>query len=456
MNNMYVIEKEIRIPKNLIKRNLIESFSQATNKRLTDKEIPIRFVVTKSDASEYNCEMGVLANTGKYAIPENRNIFCFNRRKYVTTGGFNAVLIIPTGIGAELGGHSGDGGPISRLIASACDNLITHPNVVNAADINELPENGLYVEGSVICRLLMGTVALQKVRSNKVLLMLDEHPEDKLFHELSINSVSAARAALGLNCPRVVKMDKKIEMRALFAQSGRAVGRIDNLELLCDILSTYNNEYDAIALSSLIKVPEHFHKEYFDDDDMINPWGGVEAMLTHTISIIFNMPSAHSPMMSSREVLNMDVGIVDPRKSAEAVSTTYLHCILKGLLKSPKIINDSSIFNAKGILSVNDISCLIIPDNCIGLPTLAALEQGIPIIAVKENKNRMKNDLMELPFEKDNLFIVENYLEAVGIMASLKSGVALEIVKRPISYTKVTEFSQEKSNINGSNLENIA
>ncbi|MCZ6820872.1 MAG: DUF3326 domain-containing protein, partial [Calditrichaeota bacterium] len=41
------------------------------------------------------------------------------------------------------------------LLASCCDQLITHPNVVNASDINELPANAHYVEGSVLCRLLM-------------------------------------------------------------------------------------------------------------------------------------------------------------------------------------------------------------------------------------------------------------------------------------------------------------
>ena len=45
------------------------------------------------------------------------------------------------------------------------------------------------------------------------------------------------------------------------------------------------------------------------------------------------------------------------------------------------------------MISNSDISCLVIPDGCIGLPTLAALEQGIPVIAVKGNKNAMRNDL---------------------------------------------------------------
>ena len=96
-------------------------------------------------------------------------------------------------------------------------------------------------------------------------------------------------------------------------------------------------------------------------------------MLTHTISLLFDVPSAHSPMMTSRELLNLDVGVVDPRKAAEAVSTTYLHCVLKGLHRSPKIAAIPSIHENHGLLTVADISCLIIPYGCIVLPTLAAL-----------------------------------------------------------------------------------
>ena len=48
----------------------------------------------------------------------------------------NIVFIVPTGIGAEIGGHSGDATPAAKLISSLCDRLFTHPNVVNASDIN--------------------------------------------------------------------------------------------------------------------------------------------------------------------------------------------------------------------------------------------------------------------------------------------------------------------------------
>jgi len=50
----------------------------------------------------------------------------------------------------------------------------------------------------------------------------------------------------------------------------------------------------------------------------------------------------------------------------------------------------------------------------------------------------MKNELSELPFEKGKFFVAENYLEAVGMMSCLKSGVALSSVRRPLERTKVT------------------
>lgn len=435
---MLLREKEIAIAKDKDNKNLLEYISGKVLDLLSKDDVPVRFVITRTDDDSYHCELGILSKLGGSSYLSKDSIFEFKKRDFENTEQFNVVLLVPTGIGAEIGGHSGDAGPVARLLASACDNLITHPNVVNAADINELPENGLYVEGSVITRLLMGTVNLQKVRSNRVMIVIDQHNEN-FVEEATINSVSAARAALGLDCPLVVKMKDKLLMQSLYSTSGRATGKIEYLERLHEVLTDYRGQYDAVALSSTIKVPRNFHKDYFTKgDDMVNPWGGVEAMLTHAVSLLFNVPSAHSPMVETKEILDIDVGVVDPRKAPEAVSTTYLHSILKGLHKSPRIITNQS-FPHPGMMSVADISCLIIPDGCVGLPTLAAMEQGIPVIAVRENKNRMQNNLEELPFVPGKLFIVENYLEAVGVMHALKAGVSLESVRRPLNKTMIAE-----------------
>ena len=388
---MRLFEKEIKIPIASNGIQLVQYLSDQVLNVISEQDTPIRFVITKTDNEYYHCELGLLSKSRNQPLNLDSSIFSLKKRQYENTKEFNCVLLIPTGIGAEIGGHCGDGNAVARLIASSCDTLITHPNVVNASDINEMTENTLYVEGSIITRLLMGQLGLQKVRANKILMLMDEH-EDELFNNEIVNAVSSARISLGISCD-VVKMRDKINSISLYSGSGRAVGQVENIEKLFGITKKYMQNYDAIGLSTFIKVPDQFHKMYFTEDNMINPWGGIEAMLTHSLSLEFNIPSAHSPMMSSREVMDLEVGIVEPRKAPETSSVTYLHCILKGLHKSPKLVPFD-----KG-LNVEDISCLIIPDGCVGLPTLAAIEHEIPVIAVRENKNRMQNNLEEYPFQ---------------------------------------------------------
>jgi hypothetical protein len=432
---MLLKEKEMIIPRIGNNNNLLEFLSTKIQSGLNANETPIRFVISITDDKNYFCELGILVNDTELPISQRNSIFNFNKRKYENTEKFNAVLLIPTGIGCQIGGHCGDGNAVARLIASACDNLITHPNVVNASDINEMTENTLYVEGSLITRLMMGQIGLQKARANRILMLMDKH-EDKLFNDEIINAVSSARISLGIDCD-VYEMDNIVKSVSAYSNSGRAVGTVEHIERLFEIISKFKNEYSAIGLSTFIEVPQEYHTNYFKDDvDMVNPWGGIESMLTHSIAEEFKIPCAHSPMMASREIMEMEVGIVDPRKAPETSSTTYLHCILKGLHKSPQIVDYNKGLNAE------DISCLIIPDGCVGLPTLAAIEHGIPVIAVKENRNYMRNKLEDLPFQKGKLFIVENYLEAVGIMQSIKAGISPETVRRPLSHTKVLEKTE--------------
>lgn len=433
---MKVITEEIFISRKEFQFGDPQSFKEYYLRKINPKyssHRPVRFVVTKTDKEGYSCEIDFIVaekSNEKYALKGRDAFFGFRKRNYEDTEKFTAVLIIPTGIGAELGGHCGDGNALARLVASACDTLITHPNVVNASDINEMTENTLYVEGSIQTRLLMGQVGLQKVRSNRMLMLMDKHP-DRFFNDEIINAVSSARVTLGIDC-EFFEMKNSVECRSAYSSSGRAVGELNNLEKLFDLIKIYRVDYDAIGLSTFIKVPPDYHRKYFlENEEMVNPWGGVEAMLTHSLAEIFDIPCAHSPMMMSREVMNLELGIVDPRKAPESASIAYLHCILKGLHKSPRVVPPEKGINAE------HISCMIIPDKCVGLPTLACIEQGIPVIAVRENKNKMKNNLTNLPFERGKLFVVDNYLEAVGVMNALKAGVSVESVRRPIGKTKI-------------------
>jgi hypothetical protein len=196
--------------------------------------------------------------------------------------------------------------------------------------------------------------------------------------------------------------------------------------------------FDAVAIASVIDLDQETHEQYFHlDGEMINPWGGVEAMLTHAISMLYEIPAAHSPMLENHEVANFDLGLVEPRLAAEAVSLTFVQCMFKGLHRSPRIITDPDTMKEAGLLTAADISCLVIPDKCVGLPTLAAMKQGIPVIAVRENDNLMENDLHSLPWAPGQLHIVGNYWEAVGVMTALKAGIIPSSLRRPITSANV-------------------
>lgn len=440
---MLLIENEFRVPRT--DKPLIQYFGQRVAGIGRDSDIPVRFAVTATDHDAYNCELGILAGASDATGEHAESIFAFRKRRYENGSTFNAVMLVPTGIGAEIGGHAGDACPAARLLASVCDTLITHPNVVNASDINEMPRNSLYVEGSVISDLLMGVCGLVPGRANRVILLIDKHRDPRISAS-TINAVSAARATLGLDCPEVFEIDPPIVMRARYASSGTAVGRVEGLDRIFSVLEKHEGQYDAIALASVVDVPSEYHTEYFRrGGEMVNPWGGVEAMLTHAITKLYSVPAAHSPMFESMEIANLDVGIVDPRMSAEAISACFLHCILKGLHNSPKITRDRTIFQSAGVLTAEDVSCLVIPDGCVGLPTLAAIEQGIPVIAVRENRNRMQNRLSDFPFTPGNLITVDSYVEAAGVLAALRAGVSLESVKRPLEHTVVRTEAAETS-----------
>ena len=209
---------------------------------------------------------------------------------------------------------------------------------------------------------------------------------------------------------------------------------------ICSVLDENQGRFDAVALASVIQVDDEYHEKYFHSDgEMTNPWGGVEAMLTHAVSMLYEVPAAHSPMLESQKVADFDLGLVEPRLAAEAVSLTFIQCMLKGLHRSPLIITDPNVMGETGLLTAADISCLIIPDKSVGLPTLAALEQGIPVIAVRENKNLMQTDLQVLPWVPGQLHIVENYWEAIGVMTALKSGISPTSLRRPMSVTTVEQ-----------------
>ncbi len=325
----------------------------------------------------------------------------------------NVVMIIPTGIGCRIGGHAGDAAPAAKLLAACCDKLILHPNVVNASDINEMPPNSLYVEGSILDRFLEGSVELKEVWQNKILLAVNAPvgPE-------TINAVSAARATIGAHI-EIVELRTPLKMTGE-VRNGIATGDVFGWEELVEQVWEY--EFDALAIASVIEVPDEVQLKYFSEGG-VNPWGGVEAKASKLIASKLDMPVAHAPIEGAGIEAQNEIfySIVDPAMAAEAVSNCYLHCVLKGLHRAPRI--------GRG-LSVDDVDVMVSPYGCWGRPHYACVEADIAIIVVKDNSCN-RDDVNAEGIE------VENYLEAAGLIACMKAGISPEAVRRPIPETKV-------------------
>jgi len=325
----------------------------------------------------------------------------------------NVVMLIPTGIGCEIGGHAGDGCPAAKLLGECCDKLILHPNVVNASDINEMPPNALYVEGSILDRFLEGTIELQEVRQNKILLVVNSPVRNE-----TINAVSAARATMGANI-EIVELRTELRMKATM-DGPKASGIVRGWQELCEQIQQY--DFDAIAIASQIDCDIDRSLAYYRSGG-VNPWGKVEALASRLIAEQIGKPTAHAPVEADDPELKIFNEVVDSRISAEAVSFAYLHCVLKGLHKAPRIVDHG--------LSVRDVDVMITPIGCVGTPHHACLKAGIPIIAVKEN-TCVLNDPMP-----DEFILVDNYLEAAGILMAMRAGISRQSVRRPLAPTKI-------------------
>ncbi len=323
----------------------------------------------------------------------------------------NVVFIIPTGLGCAIGGHAGDATPAAKLIAQTCDKLILHPNVVNASDINEMPSNALYVEGSILDRFLEGAVELREVASNRVLVAVSPAAGPE-----TINAVNAARVTIGLNA-ELVELKTPLIMRG-WVERGVAIGEAEGVEEL--IAQVSGMQFDALAVASPIQVSPEVALEYFrDSHKQVNPWGGIEAKVSRQIADALDKPVAHAPIESQATKDNPDLmnllydKVVDARKAPEVCSSCYIHCVLKGLHRSPRI--------GAGI-SMSSVACLVSPAGCVGRPHEACFKAGIPVIAVEENSTAIQK-------RDDRIVYVANYLEAAGLALCFFAGIHPKTVR---------------------------
>lgn len=323
------------------------------------------------------------------------------------------ILIIPTGLGCALGGDAAYL-PGVKLISKCVDKLIVNPNAVNASDINEMPENSLYVEGSLINRLLQGRINIEPVKSYNRILMVVNPP----CEPYSVNTANAGVWGLGADVS-VLALRTPLIMTAHLNPNGTAGGTVEGWEELCDQVSAL--DFDALAIHTPIDCDPEVAKAYWRGEIHVNPWGAVEAIASKLIADRLNRPVAHAPSVVEEASFGVYAQmVVDKTKAPEIISNTYCFCILKGLHRAPRVDLDCR----HSTISRKDIDFLISPYGCWGTPHEACQKNGIKVIIVNENKTCLKD--FSYPMEvltSPNVVFVDNYLEAAGVLMSWQAGV---------------------------------
>lgn len=342
---------------------------------------------------------------------------------------FTAVQLIPTGVGASIGGFAGDGGPATKLLAAVVDRLVTHPNAVNGADLLALPANALYVEGGVLDAWLAGDLTLTPVRARRVGLLIDRAAETLPAGTLEavLVAADAVRAVHGIEIVGWTFTPRPLGAKLAWGAGGLSTGTLGDPDaLLAGARDLVAAGAEAIAVCAYLDGLDAVEEAAYDQGAGVDPIGGLEAVISRVLVQALGLPAAHAPLWpyGGEGLGPVAMQRVDPRAAAEHLGHTFLPCILLGLARHPD-------FAPRSVSSGFEADAVVVPAGCLGGPgVIAAHDRGIPIIAVADNTTAMRVDAAALGWT--DVIQVTSYLEAAGILAAMRAGLDWRACKRPL------------------------
>ena len=340
---------------------------------------------------------------------------------------YTVILIVPTGIGAAIGGYAGDALPVAKAIASCADRLITHPNVLNGAQLYWNIPNALYVEGYGLDKFASKCWRLRPVHQNRVGLILDQgiEPDLRLRH---LQAADAARATLGLNLTDYVVTDAPLNVELRTAESGASWGTIGNSGSLLRAAEVLINQAKAEAIAVVARFPDDLGSDAlaaYRYGQGVDPLAGAEAVISHLIVRTFQVPCAHAPALMP---LPLDPDL-SPRSAAEELGYTFLPCVLVGLSRAPQFVVEADKLPQD--ICASEVDAVIIPATACGGSALLSLSQSsAQIIAVEENKTSMQVSPEALGIKAIR---VHSYLEALGVLVAHRAGISADALSPSLS-----------------------
>ncbi len=315
------------------------------------------------------------------------------------------AFIVPTGIGASIGGYAGDASCWAREFSNHMQ-LIVNPNVVNAGCFSGITPNMLYVEGYTLDSFFKNRINLKESKNNRIGIIYDKAiPQDVL--NIHINTQNAVQTIYGINVQNYVITEEEVGVEFFITNEGISVGNIRNISTLDNATSKLLEAgCEAIAVVCLFADPENDNTDYSNGYG-VDPVGGVEAIISHYISKKYKVPCAHSPAFIDYSI---DSKIVNPKAAAEYITPTFLPCILLGLHQAPKITNKLN----SGI-NISNLDYLIVPHNSLGgIPVLKAIENNIKVFAIKENSTVLEIEKNKLFENEPNIIEMQTYKDCLN------------------------------------------
>lgn len=302
-----------------------------------------------------------------------------------------AAFVVPTGIGASIGGFAGDASCYARELASDIP-LIVNPNVVNAACFSGISSNMLYTEGWTISQFFKGNLSLIPSKNNKVGVIFDRSISQKILN-IHINTINAVKTVYGVDVVGYEVCDESSGVEFFMTENNISSGALKNEKtLLAAAKKLIARGAQTIAVVCHFDEPPEDDYSQGNSPDIV---GGVEAIISHYLTRELMVPVVHAPAF---EVIDMTGEIVDPRAAAEYITPTFLPCILLGLQNAPLIKPKLD----EKYVTVNDIAALVMPSNALGASIVFdAIGRKIPVFAVEENKSVLNVDSYALGLDDD-------------------------------------------------------
>jgi hypothetical protein len=333
------------------------------------------------------------------------------------------LMLVPTGIGCQIGGFAGDALPSARLLAAASGCLITHPNVMNGAALYWRDPRIHYVEGYGLDRFAVGEWDLQPVRRQRIGLLLDAGIEAELAQR-HLQVAEGCRATLGLEIGPVVTTDQPLEVQLEQGSSGSSWGRLGRPDALLRAGERLK-QAGATAIAVVARFPEDPASEElaaYRAGSGVDALAGAEAVISHLLVRHLQIPCAHAPALAP---LALDPQL-DPRAAGEELGYTFLACVLVGLSQAPDLLPAG-----EGALQAAQLGAVVAPEGALGgEAVLACLERGVPLITVA-NPSVLTVSAEALGLDH-GVQRARSYAEAAGLLLALREGLSASSLQRPL------------------------